>query len=310
MKKSSADASNVGRGRTSGFTLIELLVVIAIIAILAAILFPVFAKAREKARQASCASNLKQLGLGLVQYSQDNDEKYPYGDVYGYANGQGWAGQIYTYVKSAGVYKCPDDSTGGVPISYGINANIIPVVGSYQDAGGNWRGSGGGVSLAKLQSPAKTIQLFEVTGVSSSTGNIAQDGNTDGTGHYDSASGDGICGPNYYGAQYATGVPGNVTPPAAFPGNGTYNALTGRHTDGANYSFADGHVKYLKSAQVSGGYDNATSGNNGGTTAAPTGLNSNPPCGNQAPGGPGNFVANVPAANTNGTQYAATYSTQ
>ena len=69
--------SAVGQKLRRGFTLIELLVVIAIIAILAAILFPVFAKAREKARQISCASNLKQLGLGIIQYNQDNDETYP-----------------------------------------------------------------------------------------------------------------------------------------------------------------------------------------------------------------------------------------
>ncbi|MBZ0172326.1 MAG: DUF1559 domain-containing protein, partial [Phycisphaerales bacterium] len=65
------------RSRRLAFTLIELLVVIAIIAILAAILFPVFARAREKARQSSCASNLKQLALGLMQYAQDYDETYP-----------------------------------------------------------------------------------------------------------------------------------------------------------------------------------------------------------------------------------------
>ncbi|MCW3060774.1 MAG: prepilin-type N-terminal cleavage/methylation domain, partial [Capsulimonas sp.] len=65
--------------RNDGFTLIELLVVIAIIAILAAILFPVFAKAREKARQTTCASNLRQLGLAMLQYVQDNDETFPFG---------------------------------------------------------------------------------------------------------------------------------------------------------------------------------------------------------------------------------------
>jgi prepilin-type N-terminal cleavage/methylation domain-containing protein len=107
--------------RRKGFTLIELLVVIAIIAILAAILFPVFAKAREKARQISCASNEKQLGLGIIQYVQDYDERFP-----DYAGDYGWAGQIYPYVKSTGVYKCPDDSNTAaspkVPISYQFNA--------------------------------------------------------------------------------------------------------------------------------------------------------------------------------------------
>src|SRR5215469_16047426 len=96
-----------------GFTLIELLVVIAIIAILAAILFPVFAKVREKARQTSCASNLKQLGLGYIQYYQDYDENFPCGTAGAAAwprAGIGWAGQIYPYVKSPGVYACPDDA--------------------------------------------------------------------------------------------------------------------------------------------------------------------------------------------------------
>ncbi len=116
------------KGRTMNtqrraFTLIELLVVIAIIAILAAILFPVFAKAREKARQASCASNMRQIGLGVMQYTQDNDEKFPHQNPL-YAGGPGpadwnspittntpgWASQIYPYVKSTGVYICPDDS--------------------------------------------------------------------------------------------------------------------------------------------------------------------------------------------------------
>src|ERR1035437_1858197 len=78
-----------------GFTLIELLVVIAIIAILAAILFPVFAKARENARRASCMSQLKQLGLGMMQYTQDSDEAYPAG-LKNNNNwlGIGWAGAI------------------------------------------------------------------------------------------------------------------------------------------------------------------------------------------------------------------------
>ena len=78
--------------KRAGFTLIELLVVIAIIAILAAILFPVFAKAREKARQIACASNMKQIGLGIIQYTQDNDETFPSG-VW---SGSGWAGAIMT----------------------------------------------------------------------------------------------------------------------------------------------------------------------------------------------------------------------
>ena len=98
-----------------GFTLIELLVVIAIIAILAAILFPVFAQAREAARKASCVSNLKQLGLGVGMYTQDYDGTYPYwnwGTNYG---GRGnmqslWHVAIFPYVKNTGVYSCPSDA--------------------------------------------------------------------------------------------------------------------------------------------------------------------------------------------------------
>src|SRR6202165_3160011 len=105
-----------GDQRRSAFTLIELLVVIAIIAILAAILFPVFAKAREKARQTSCTSNIKQLGLAALQHTPDYDEYYPGGTVgqgnHGsFAYGNGWAGQLYPFVKATGVYVCPDDPT-------------------------------------------------------------------------------------------------------------------------------------------------------------------------------------------------------
>jgi prepilin-type N-terminal cleavage/methylation domain-containing protein/prepilin-type processing-associated H-X9-DG protein len=105
-----------------GFTLIELLVVIAIIAILAAILFPVFAQARESARKTSCVSNLKQVGLAILMYSQDYDETFPYVDAHGYPvdpsiplglDGQTWiyndiVVKIQGYVKNFNVFYCPD----------------------------------------------------------------------------------------------------------------------------------------------------------------------------------------------------------
>src|ERR1700749_4636039 len=105
------------RNNTFGFTLIELLVVIAIIAILAAILFPVFAKVREKARQTSCLSNEKQMGLAFAQYYEDYYDKWPDGVALGNAAtatstglGNGWVGTMYQYIKSTGMLKCPDDN--------------------------------------------------------------------------------------------------------------------------------------------------------------------------------------------------------
>ena len=103
LKKSSS--------RKSGFTLIELLFVIAIIAILAAILFPVFARARENARRSSCQSNLKQIGLGLIQYTQDYDEAYPNalrnGSSFSALGEEKWMDGIFPYVKSTQILAAP-----------------------------------------------------------------------------------------------------------------------------------------------------------------------------------------------------------
>jgi prepilin-type N-terminal cleavage/methylation domain-containing protein len=128
--------------RRRGFTLIELLVVIAIIAILAAILFPVFARARENARRASCQSNLKQIGLGLMQYVQDYDERLP-GRMFHDGGGaedstQNWRRTIQPYVKSTQLFRCPSnrrnndnaDGGGDMKVSYGANGmfdfGIVP----------------------------------------------------------------------------------------------------------------------------------------------------------------------------------------
>ncbi|MCW3058372.1 MAG: prepilin-type N-terminal cleavage/methylation domain [Capsulimonas sp.] len=217
-----------------GFTLIELLVVIAIIAILAAILFPVFAKAREKARQISCASNERQLGLGFMQYSQDNDERYPQGSNNA-TWGQGWAGQVYPYVKSTGLYKCPDDSSSPSAantsvVSYCINKNLTP------DQGFS--------SIAGLSAPTNTVLLCEATGVN----------NVDFTNvpNSDTNSPDAIGIDNYDGSgQWDTGY---LLGTQAKPWNGHIKNKTGRHTDASNFLLCDGHVKWLKSGNVSTGY--------------------------------------------------------
>ncbi len=122
---------------TRGFTLIELLVVIAIIAILAAILFPVFSRARAKARQTACLSNVKQIGLALEMYCQDYDEAYP---VVDHATGYGWWAPLYPYVKNAQVFRCPAYKAGAAEPSsdYALNGLFAHGVSQsfFQDAAG------------------------------------------------------------------------------------------------------------------------------------------------------------------------------
>ena len=190
------------KSQKRGFTLIELLVVIAIIAILAAILFPVFQKVRENARKTSCLSNEKQIGLAMIQYSQDYDELLVSG--WGAADGQGynasdptpgrdrhkWMDSIYQYVKSTQVFHCPDDSGGLIPGATGTyvpyqmlgtpgqpaapNANYYGSysINSYDFNGadfpnvgpGNTPGGGVAYSLSQLQAPATTVWVMDGAG--------------------------------------------------------------------------------------------------------------------------------------------------
>jgi len=159
-----------------GFTLIELLVVIAIIAILAAILFPVFAQAREKARQSSCASNEKQICLGVLQYIQDYDETFPGSQFYGTtpAGQYGWSSAIQPYIKNGtmansawgngaagGVFTCPSSP---LPLyqSYALRSDVFPNMWNN----GGWHA----VSLAAVDSPASKIMGFEMGNQGSYTG--------------------------------------------------------------------------------------------------------------------------------------------
>jgi len=207
-----------------GFTLIELLVVIAIIAILAAILFPVFAKAREKARQTSCLSNIKQLSLGMLMYVQDYDERFPrpwnYMGVGGWpppgyvaCNYMTWADMIMPYVNNDQIFQCPtmqwtqaEMQYGTFPFAYYYNmtCDIAYVAEGYLPSS----------SLGSVERPANTIML------------------ADGFGTMDA----------YWFANYMADL---------YSGLGAYGRLSAtvrRHNEGANYGFCDGHAKWRKTS--------------------------------------------------------------
>ncbi|HEY3330352.1 MAG TPA: DUF1559 domain-containing protein [Capsulimonadaceae bacterium] len=196
--------------KKTGFTLVELLVVIAIITILAAILFPVFATAREKARQSNCASNEKQLTLAMLQYSADNDEIFPW--IYGSNGALPWQELIYPYVKMNAVYSCPD---GGIDLpnfdaskfcansytgctsqqyyntTYGLNTSSFS--------------ANVGLQLSKIAKPDQLIMLADA--YKWPTGTLGGGGQV-----------------NYY------------------------QNFSSRHTGGTNVGFCDGHIKWATTA--------------------------------------------------------------
>ncbi len=126
------------KNSAKAFTLIELLVVIAIIAILAAILFPVFARARENARRSSCQSNLKQMGLSILQYTQDYDETMPYSRIWSNnpaTQFYSWQHAVQPYTKSVQLFKCPSNTSTSIITS--TTPGTIAVPQSYVCVGGN-----------------------------------------------------------------------------------------------------------------------------------------------------------------------------
>lgn len=212
--------------RRSGFTLIELLVVIAIIAILAAILFPVFARAREKARQTSCLSNLKQIGLGCIMYAQDYDERLP-GSYQ--KDGQAddwplhkWGASVVPYVKNSQIFVCPsddapgnDNGSGSVgPISYAANRELLPPTRYDFNA-----------AIGGITHPAETIMLF------------------------DAWAANRYCA--YDNATAGNGVGCNARPSGLRYGD---NVNISRHNDGFNACLADGHAKWYKGGDADRNY--------------------------------------------------------
>ncbi|MDR3706662.1 MAG: DUF1559 domain-containing protein [Capsulimonadaceae bacterium] len=236
--------------RRFGFTLIELLVVIAIIAILAAILFPVFATAREKARRSTCLSNEKELGLAFMQYTQDFDETLPSSGFYGY----GWAGRIYPYVKSVQVFQCPDDlhtlpanaPAGAAPISYALNTQV----GEYHQSGGITPG----FPISQFQAPASTVLLFEAqqNGRGYKNSAVLTDPN-EGSDYTQQASLMGLGeGAGYVGAGNGNGSASPL--PGCSSSNVDAVLDATRHdtiTYMTNYVLADGHAKSLVMSVVS-----------------------------------------------------------
>ncbi len=214
------------KNRTKGFTLIELLVVIAIIAILAAILFPVFARARENARRTSCLSNVKQIGLGAMMYVQDYDETYPRNSqckMTGCVSAAGtldyWDEIILPYTKSTQVFLCPSSSST-IPrtANYGVNPYVMV----------NYDAANGPLKMAGVVAAANTYMLMDYGTFRTLTSWID----------------------NPTSNSYLPGVgeiKGLTTATCTTVTAYQNDCMSGRHFNGVNVAFADGHAKWLKS---------------------------------------------------------------
>lgn len=253
------------------FTLIELLVVIAIIAILAAILFPVFARARENARRASCQSNLRQMALGMEQYKQDYDSKFPMASTsspigtppgsmpWGYYNDDGsyggtssndavyWNTVLQPYLKSTQILQCPSMNLRGF-INYFYNSNLGVGVGVQCNNSGR---NSCIKSDAALVAPAVTIMFGD--GGRYSSGQIANC-------HTSSTSDCPYSNPTGGASQPAQGAWKDTLPNAwVTTAPSKLSDLQTRHLDGINFAFADGHVKWLRVEKLT--YDHPNQGN-------------------------------------------------
>ncbi len=268
------------RTRRSGFTLIELLVVIAIIAILAAILFPVFAQARAKARSTSCLSNTKQLDLGFQMYAQDYDEAFPVwawwasspgspGAVPGRVNRfeSLWSNAIYPYVKSGGIYACPSDRVEMTPlnsqhywwtdqtteaglIASGFQQALIRQAHSYaanepmlgaDGWGSYWNSSG---KLAGMDRPAQTYLIADgITGLTCcpAYGRRPERNNANDPAH--KAIMRRVAYANQCDGTWWGGDPSVHKPEWDGPD-------CARHTGGANIGYGDGHSKWSKAQAI------------------------------------------------------------
>jgi prepilin-type N-terminal cleavage/methylation domain-containing protein len=228
----------------SAFTLIELLVVIAIIALLSAILFPVFARARENARRTTCISNLKQIGLGVLQYSQDYDERYPsvYTTLVGAQPGQDgeilldgagynfWQQQIFPYTKSHQLYFCPNSPSprGGGDPGLGTNPLAAMLNSNYSFSQEIGIPPGKGLKLSAIDDSATKYLLLEAGMYSFQVANFTT----------------ANPGQNYLAGSGAYGKNCDSIS-ASFP-KIQEDCRTGRHFGATVVGFADGHAKWIK----------------------------------------------------------------